>query len=212
MEKKWFNRPPRFKTRLGMMMTGVFFQGFCLSLLRQFEFGTDPFALFTTGLTHYLPFRFGTCQLLCNLIMIAAVFGMDASYVGYGTVGNMVFVGYVSDLFYWIWITVLPAGFLSRKMVEGLLILPVLALFILAAAVYMSAGLGSAPYDALPFILAGRQRKAPFKAVRMGWDIAFALCGVLMGAQLGIVTVVMAFFLGPVIGGVRRRIEEMLKD
>ncbi len=210
MERKWFGRPPKFKTRMGMMAAGVFFQGFCLSLLRQFDFGTDPFALFTTGLTHYLPFSFGTCQLLGNLIMIAAVIGMNKGYIGYGTVGNMVFVGYISDLFSWIWQTALPAGFLSQKMVESLLILPVLALFIVAAAVYMSAGLGSAPYDALPFILAGRW-KAPFKAVRMGWDIAFAAGGVLMGARLGFVTVVMAFFLGPVIGIVRKRMEKMLQ-
>ncbi len=193
-----------------MMLAGVFFQGFCLSLLRQFDFGTDPCALFTTGLTYHLPFSFGTCQLLTNLVMMVFVLAMDASFIGYGTLGNMVIVGYTSDLFCWVWQTVLPAGFLSQKPVEWILILPVLAFFILAASVYMCAGLGSAPYDSLPFILSERQNRMSFRTLRMLWDIAFTAGGVLMGARLGLVTVVMAFFLGPVIGEVRKRIEKML--
>lgn len=210
MKKKWFERPPHFKKRLAMMLTGVFFQGFCLSLLRQFDFGTDPCALFTTGLTYHLPFSFGTCQLLTNLVMMAFVLVMDASYIGYGTLGNMIVVGYTSDFFCWVWEILLPAGFLSQTLVEWILILPVLAFFILAASVYMSAGLGSAPYDSLPFILSESQKKMSFRTLRMLWDIGFTAGGVLMGARLGLVTVIMAFFLGPVIGAVRAKIEKML--
>ena len=210
MKKKWFERPPHFKKRLMMMLVGVFFQGFGLSLLRQFDFGTDPCALFAAGMANYLPFSFGTCQLLENLVMMVFVLGLDASYVGFGTLGNMIVVGYTSDFFSWIWKIALPAGFLSQKTVEWILILPVLALFILAASVYMSAGLGSAPYDSLPFILSERQKKVSFRTLRMCWDIGFTVGGVLMGAHLGLVTVIMAFFLGPVIGAVRAKIEKLL--
>ena len=76
-----------------------------------------------------------------------------------------------------------------------ILLLPSLAVFLLGAAAYMCAGLGSSPYDALPFIISGHVRRFPFKIVRMLWDISFMAAGLVLGGDVGIVTILVAFFL-----------------
>lgn len=210
MRGKWFARPGRFKTRMVMMIIGVLLQGFGLSLLRQINLGTDPCSLFTQGVESHVPLSFGTCQLLCHLVTFAFVLRFDVSYIGFGTVGNMVFLGYISDFFAWVWQSVLPQGFFESRAVDWAFLVPALAVFILGASTYMSAGLGSSPYDALPFIISHRVKRVPFKAIRMAWDIAFMLGGILLGARAGIVTVAVAFFLGPVISFLQKKLQVFL--
>ncbi len=97
MKKKFtcFARPPHFAKRLIIMILGVIIQGFGLSILRAVNLGVDPCSCLTQGVTNYLPFSFGTCQLLCHLVTFAFVIGYDMSYIGFGTIGNMCFLGYI---------------------------------------------------------------------------------------------------------------------
>ncbi|MDY3909487.1 MAG: hypothetical protein SOZ48_07125 [Eubacterium sp.] len=45
----------------------------------------------------------------------------------------------------------------------------------------------------------------------MSWDIAYMTVGFLLGGPVGIVTVGVAFFLGPVIGVMKQKIEKILE-
>lgn len=211
MKGKCFARPPKFRNRMIMMIVGVLLQGFGLSLLINLELGTDPCSCLTQGVTNYLPLSFGTCQLLCHLVTFAFVIRFDLSQIGFGTIGNMVCLGYISDFFRWIWSMVLPTDFFEQKLVCYLLLVPVLAVFCVGAATYMSAGLGSSPYDALPFIISEHNKKLPFKVIRMLWDIAFMIGGLLLGGDVGIVTVAVAFFLGPIISLIQKKVEVFIK-
>lgn len=192
---KCFARPPKFRNRMIMMVCGVLAQGMGLSLLRSVNLGTDPCSCLTQGVTNFVPLSFGTCQLLCHLVTFLFVIRFDTGMIGFGTVGNMCFLGYISDFFKWVWTLVLPAGFFDAAMNRYLLLIPSLAVFLLGAAAYMCAGLGSSPYDALPFIISGHVKKFSFKVVRMIWDISFMAAGFLLGGDVGIVTVLVAFFL-----------------
>ena len=196
---KCFARPPKFRNRMIMMVCGVLAQGMGLSLLRSVNLGTDPCSCLTQGVTNFVPLSFGTCQLLCHLVTFLFVIRFDTGMIGFGTVGNMCFLGYISDFFKWVWTLVLPVGFFDAAMNRYLLLIPSLAVFLLGAAAYMCAGLGSSPYDALPFIISGHVKKFSFKVVRMIWDISFMAAGFLLGGDVGIVTVLVAFFLGPII-------------
>ena len=204
---KCFARPPKFRNRMIMMVCGVLAQGMGLSLLRSVNLGTDPCSCLTQGVTNFVPLSCGTCQLLCHLVTFLFVIRFDTGMIGFGTVGNMCFLGYISDFFKWVWTLVLPAGFFDAAMNRYLLLIPSLAVFLLGAAAYMCAGLGSSPYDALPFIISGHVKKFSFKVVRMIWDISFMAAGFLLGGDVGIVTVLVAFFLGPIITWVQKKLE-----
>ena len=207
--KKCFVRPPKFKNRMIMMLCGIMAQGLGLSLLRAVNLGTDPCSCLTQGVTNFVPLSFGTCQLLCHLVTFVFVLRYDLSMIGFGTIGNMCFLGYISDFFQWIWSLLLPAGFFQVVLNRYILLLPSLAVFLLGAAAYMCAGLGSSPYDALPFIISGHVRRFPFKIVRMLWDISF-MAGFVLGGDVGIVTILVAFFLGPIITGVQKKLEVLI--
>ena len=127
--RKCFVRPPHFKKRMIMMMFGVLILGIGLSLLRMINLGTDPCSCFTQGITNYVPLSFGTCQLLCHVVTFLIVIKYDLSMISFGTIGNMFFVGYISDLFKWIWSVLLPAGFFELAAVRYLLLIPTVLIF-----------------------------------------------------------------------------------
>lgn len=211
MKKKCFARPPKFGNRMIMMILGVLLQGLGLSLLININLGTDPCSSFTQGVEKLLPFSFGTCQLLCHLVTFMFVLRFDISQIGFGTIGNMVCLGYISDFFRWVWSKALPESFFDSRMTAYILLLPVLVIFCVGAAMYMSAGLGASPYDALPFIISERCKKVSFKVIRVLWDIAFMVGGLLLGGDVGIVTLAVAFFLGPVIAWIQKKVEVFIK-
>lgn len=204
---KCFARPPKFKNRMIMMLCGVTMQGMGLSFLREISLGTDPCSCLTQGITNFVPLSFGTCQLLCHLVTFVFVVKYDLSRIGFGTIGNMCFLGYISDFFKWIWSFLLPAGFFDAVMIRYMLLVPALAIFLFGASAYMCAGLGSSPYDALPFIISEHVKKLPFKAVRMIWDVSFMAAGFILGGDVGIVTILVAFFLGPIISWMQKKME-----
>ncbi len=207
---KCFARPPKFCNRMIMMLCGILMMGAGLSILREINLGTDPCSCFTQGVTKFVPLSFGTCQLLCHLVTFVFVIRYDLSMIGFGTIANMCFLGYISDFFRWIWTLLFPAGIFEETLVRFGLLLPALAVFLLGAAAYMCTELGSSPYDALPFIISNHVKKLPFKAIRMIWDISFMTAGFILGGDVGLVTVLVAFFLGPIISWMQKKMEVLI--
>ena len=205
-----FARPQPFLKRLILMIVGVTVQGLGLSILRSIDLGVDPCSCLTQGVVNHIPLSFGTCQLLCHLVTFIFVIRYDMSYIGFGTVGNMCFLGYISDFFTWIWQLVLPTGFFAAVSVRYCMLLPGLAGLLFGAAAYMCSGLGSSPYDAMPFIISNRTKKLSFRVVRMLWDIAFMAAGFALGGSVGIVTVAVAFFCGPIVAWMQKKLTECM--
>ena len=95
------------------------------------------------------------------------------SLLGVGTIANMVLCGYSVDFFGWVIDRLLPVSFFQSWPVRIGICIPALLLFILAAAVYLSLDVGVSPYDAIPMIIAQRQSRLSFRAVRTLWDMPF---------------------------------------
>ena len=187
------------KRRLVLVVLAVVLLGFTLSFLNKTNLGTDPCSLFTLGISRKLGISMGNIQAILNSLLLILVIFCDRSQIGWGTLANMFLVGYSFDFFTWLNSLWIPDEIYTSMAVRIGITIPMLFIFVMAAAVYMAVQLGTAPYDAIPFIIAQKISKVPFKLVRMAWDITFAVLGVLLGSTLGIVTVVMAFALGPVI-------------
>lgn len=211
MKLTCFARPPKFRNRLIMVIIGVMLQGLGLSLLIRLNLGTDPCSCLTQGVIRYIPISFGTAQLLCHLVTFLFVIRFDMSLIGFGTIGNMVFLGYIADFWGWVWDSTIPEGFFQQTGVRFGLLIPVLAVFILGASTYMTAGLGTSPYDGLPFTISNHVHRLSFKVIRMIWDIAFMAAGFILGGDVGIVTVAVAFFLGPVITWVGKKLGRFIE-
>ena len=83
----------------------------------------------------------------------------------------------------------MPVGLFDSMAVRILVLIPALAIFVVAL-VYMDVKLGTAPYDAIAFIIAKWVPKVPFRLVRMAFDFTHRDC-ILFGGKIGIVTILM---------------------
>ena len=122
----------------------------------------------------------------------------------------MFLVGYSIDFFSMLWERVLPLEWFDILWVKVAVFIPALIIFVIAAAIYMDVDLGTAPYDAVPYIISQRLPKVTFKIIRIIFDFATIGIGMLLGGRLEIVTMLMALLLGPTIGMVGKKLERLL--
>ncbi|MEI3231976.1 MAG: hypothetical protein V8S24_12570 [Gordonibacter pamelaeae] len=119
---------------------------------------------------------FGTFQLLVNLVILVAVFAFDKWQIGLGTIINMVFVGYLIELFTWMYrlLPWQPSGLVSAgvHLVLGTL------LFTLGVSLYLKTRMGVAPIDAIAPVIVARTRFS-YTPVRMAQDILVTVVAVL---------------------------------
>lgn len=187
------------KIELFWLVLSVVTMGFCLSFLNQTSFGTDPCTMFNLGMSKMLGFSLGNWQALFNCVLFIFVFLFAKDQIGWGTLANMFLVGYSFDFFSWINSMLLPADFFEPMLNRILITIPALGIFVIAVAIYIAIQQGTSPYDAMPYIIDKKLTKVPFKLVRMGWDIGVTILGILLGEKIGLITIVMAFTLGPAI-------------
>lgn len=197
---------------LFVMMVAVIVMGMCVSLLVMCDMGTDPCSAMNYGISAKLGMKFGNYQLLSNIILLIVVIFFERKLIGMGTFANMILVGYSADFFSWIWKEVCHTPEQLDLGIRILILIPALIVFILAAAIYMQSGHGTAPYDAVSFLISDRIEKHTgkhmFRIVRMLYDLAATGIGLLTGGEVGVITILMVALLGPVVDLVGKRIEQ----
>ncbi len=192
------------KRRIFLVFSAVIGMGFSLSFLIRTNLGGDPYTCMNLAISDRLGIAFGHWQALLNVLLLVVVLFCDRSLIGIGTLANMFLVGYCVDFFTWLENFFLPETF-SSVLLRGIVALPALVLFVVSAALYMSCELGVAPYDAASFLLhkgitkCRACKRLPFRAVRIPYD--FLACGICLffGGHIGLVTVFISLFLGPVV-------------
>lgn len=199
-----------FSKRLVVVLLAVIIMGFSLSWLVRVDLGIDPYTSMNLAISDKLGISLGNWQALLNSIMFLLVIAFGREHIGFGTLANMFLVGYALDFFTWLWDMFLPADAFESMTVRILVLIPALAVFVVSAAVYMDVELGTAPYDAIPIMISKYQKKVPFSIVRMLFDSSVILLGLGFDAKIGIVTILMAFTLGPVIAWIGARINSFL--
>lgn len=199
----------RFWIRLAIVVLAVILMGFSLSWLLLADLGPDPYTMLNNAVSQKVGISLGSWQALLNCILLVGVLIFGGRNIGFGTLANMVLVGYSIDFFSWVWHRMFPLEIFQQFSVRLLIMIPALALFILSAAVYMDIDMGSSPYDAIPFIIFAHFKKLPFRLLRILYDCVFILAALLFGGKLGVVTVLMALTLGPVIEWVGKIINKI---
>lgn len=197
---------PHMGRRLAVLAASLIIIGLCVAVFKTVGFGTDPGSTFSLGISARTGVSFGTCQLVFNLLLFFPVILLDLSRIGIGTVGNMVGLGYIADFFMRrLEALIPPEGF---SMTERILLFAVSMVgFLVAASFYMVVDMGVAPYDAVPQLIAAHTTKWSFRSVRTLWDISLLSTGFLLGAAVGLTTLITGFCLGPAIAFVSSRVK-----
>ena len=173
---------PRMAKRLAALVLSILVMGFCVAVFKLIAVGTDPCSCMNLGISGRLGISFGTWQLTLNVAMLLVVLRFAPELISAGTLVNMIFVGYIADFFIHVLGGLIPVD------------------------------LGCAPYDALPLIIAAHTKRLSYRTIRMCWDLGALSIGFVLGATVGIATVVTGFCLGPAITAVGARLKGVFED
>ena len=197
------------RRRLFMTLAGFVICALSVGLFRQSRFGVDPFQCLCSGLDRMIPIDFGTLYVMINLTLLCVMLIVDRHYLGVATLINMFLTGYVVELSEMAIRAVFPDPSLAVRIVFLILGIVIMCL---ASALYFTADLGVSTYDFIALTISKRQKKVPFRLVRIITDLICVASGMALGAMPGIGTVVTALFMGPLISLFNRKVAEpMLK-
>ncbi len=193
------------KTRRIIMTTvGVTVCGFAVGLFTFSDFGMDPFQVLAHGLWNLTPLGFGTFYTLLNLAMLIAIFMMDRHKIGLGTLINIFLLGYMAEFSSWIWQTLFPSPTLWLKMIFLLLGIVIICF---GASLYFVGDLGVSTYDAIALYIS-QHTTFKFQYCRITTDMICVTIGFMLGATVGIGTLITAFFMGPIIAFFNKYVSE----
>ena len=181
--------------RVVMTIFGVLVAGFSVGMFNFSTFGMDPFQVLAHGVWKHMSIGYGTFYTIINLIMLVFIFIIDRHKIGLGTVINIFLLGYVvefSSLFFNTQIPNPTVGIRILFLIVGIIIL------CFGSSLYFIGDLGVSTYDAVALILSDR-KVARFQYCRIGTDLICTTIGFILGATVGIGTLVTAFFMGPII-------------
>ncbi len=174
------------KTALGL---AVFAFGVYLTI--SANIGLAPWDSFSMGISYHTPLSYGAAHIMISCVIVVIDLIMREK-IGYGTILDAVLVGLFVDLYGKIGIVPaqsnVPLGI--AVMLAGLVIMSLGQFF------YMSAGLSCGPRDAFLVGLGKRAPKLPIGVVNT-IILSVVLCGGwMLGAPIGIGTVVATFGIG----------------
>ena len=176
--------------------------------------GVDPFTAFLQGISHVSGISFAATVPIVNIIMLILVFPFDRSIFGLGTVINFTVVGVFVDYFRPIYRSVFHVEYSLGSMLLHLAI--GLPLFCLGVSMYITCDLGQCPYDGIAPSLRRNFPRLSYRVYRMVQDIITILVALILirfDLSLGIIalgTVIMGFFVGPIIGFFNKRVSNRM--
>ncbi|HHX61442.1 MAG TPA: hypothetical protein GX707_12140 [Epulopiscium sp.] len=193
--------------RIIMTICGVLIAGFSVGMFKFSNFGMDPFQVFAHGAWSHMPIGYGTFYTILNLLMLVMIFILDRHKIGLGTVINIFLLGYVVEFSSLFFNTQIPNPTLGTRIL--FLIIGVIILCF-GSSLYFIGDLGVSTYDAVALIMSDR-KVARFQYCRIGTDLICTSIGFMLGATVGVGTLVTAFFMGPIISFFNNRISIPLR-
>ncbi len=193
--------------RSAYSLVGVAIIGLGAAVMLVGGVGVDPFTALNTGISDLIGWSLGTWQLVANAILLVFVLIWGRQFIGTGTVINMVLTGYFITWFSELLTPVIPAdpGLLGM----AVLFLIGIAIFDFGASAYMSAGVGTAPYDAIAPMIVDKSRFS-YRWVRTIQDIITVTAAWLCHGPVGVGTFATAFFNGPLIEAFSQKVNSVL--
>lgn len=152
--------------------------------------GTSPWSLFHVGLTNITGLTLGQITQIVGLIIIIISWKLGNS-PGFGTIANMIFIGFFIDLIIFFRIIPFQTQLVWQlfQLVSSILIIGLGALF------YLRVQLGAGPRDGLMVVLT-RILDKPVSYVRIPMDVLVSIMGYFLGGPLGLGTIITALGLG----------------
>lgn len=186
------------------MAIGVILIGLGCGCFRWSGFGADPFTTMVMAMSNVLPISYGNLFLALNIILLIPMILVGRRHINWGTILNMVGVGYVSD-FAMFCLQNLPY---ESLIIRTVMMLIGLAIICVGVAIYIYPNKGVGPYDALQLIAMDLSKgKVSYQTARWACDgtaLVVAIVVAIASGQtlfevIGIGTVCATFMIGALV-------------
>lgn len=191
---------------------GVIIIGLGCGIVVEMAVGCDTYTCFVRSVWYILTdtfgeFPFGHINLTSNFVIFMFMIFTKRELIGFGTLFNMVTVGYIIDFVHYFFGTFLTPGTELGYVLRVVIIIIALPIIAFGDALYFEADLGVSPYDGIAFMLeTATKGKYSFKVLRTVSDCFFVITGFILGFVTGkqfelanVGTVILALFTGSLI-------------
>ncbi len=187
MRKEWI-------LRWSFFVFGLIILAFGAALTIEGELlGIGPWDVLHYGMFLQLGLTIGSWSIIMGFLLLTAASIATRKFPKVGAFLNMLLLGLFMDFFLWL----LP----SIDSFIGALSSFVLGVVLLGFGIglYVSADLGSGPRDSIMILIVDKTGWS-LQWVRNGMEVLVLILGWALGGPVGIGTVIIAFFLGPIVG------------
>ncbi len=207
------------RRRYLMTIVGLLLLGLGMGMLKSANLGIDPYSGFATELTvfmekilHIQGASYSIVYSGLTALLFIWVFFADKHFIHLGTIIHIVLAGKITDYTQHTLNRIFVPDTLWKQL---LMLLGAFIVFCFASAIYYAADLGVSAYDAVSLYMA-KKKIMEYRYARILTDVVCLVLGSMLGiwatgvsgilgAQLGIGTLLTAFGMGPFVQFLRGR-------
>ncbi|MFC0522501.1 YitT family protein [Pontibacillus salicampi] len=180
--------------RWAFFVIGLIILAFGIALtIKGKQLGIGPWDVFHVGLHKQLGLTVGTWSIIAGIVVVGFTSIITKTLPQIGTILNMVLIGVFIDIFSFL----LPE---PETLLSSIIIFAIgLVILAYGIGIYVAPELGAGPRDGLMLVIRDRTGWK-VQWVRNGIEITVFLLGWLLGGPVGVGTVIIAFFLGSLVG------------
>jgi uncharacterized membrane protein YczE len=186
------NTGRRLTRRTTQLFAGLVLYGVSMALMIESGLGLTSWDVFHQGLSEVTGISFGWVVILAGIPILLLWIPLRQR-VGFGTVANLIVIGFVLDGA----LAVLPAGHGLPARIS--LLIAGIGLNGVASGLYIGARFGPGPRDGLMTGITARFPRLSIRLVRTGIELTVLAIGFLLGGTAGIGTIAYAVCIGPLV-------------
>ena len=179
--------------RIARLSLGIILYAIGIVFSINANLGVAPWDVFHQGITNISVLTFGQTSIIVGFILVIINYYLKEK-VGFGTICNMIFIGLLIDIIFKY--NLIPVS--THYLTGSLMIFLGMILISLATYFYIGAEFGIGPRDGLMVALR-KKTGLSIGLIRGGIEIFVLIIGFILGGQIGIGTLIMAFSIGPIV-------------
>lgn len=186
-------KPVRWNTFLRdflVIQIGFALFGLAIATMIRSNLGTSPWALLEVAISKLTGITPGRMSIIVGFAVLLVALALREK-VGWGTLGNILFIGLWEDLF----LGMIPSIENNLLLQLGMLLSAVFTMGI-ASAIYIGVDAGAGPRDSL-MLAVHRTTNLSLRLGRAMIEIIVVAAGWILGGPLGFGTVIFALLIGP---------------
>ncbi len=166
--------------------------GLSIALLIRSNLGTSPWVVLEVAFSQLTGITPGRMGILIGLVVLLVALALREK-AGWGTLGNILFIGLWEDMF----LGMIPPIH-NNLPLQGVLLLTAIFMMGVASAIYIGVDAGAGPRDSL-MLAVHRTSNVSIRLGRALIEIVVVTIGWLLGGPLGVGTLVFAVLIGPAV-------------